>query len=555
MKFVILLTISLFMMPWTKQERQSTVKIMWIPVLFWLVIGILEYFFLIDNQISSILTTYTIVAAGFIILSSYFYENDNKVLMIKATLSVLLITAFVYTTFFHSMIIAKNKYEGVNFEVHDISEPFTNEDTPFSVPPETARNKMLKVFGNIDNVSYFELGDLTPQIVNGETLYVAPIEASGFFKARKAGSTPGYITMSGTNPDAEASLALGYEMQYVPSMYFNDNLQRIVRKAFPKGIFYGEPKFEIADDGKPFYTMTYGDKVSLRSGFNVKGVILVDPNTGDIQKYTKEKAPAFIDGVLNFETASLQNEYFGYLAHGYWNSLFSQTDVKIPTDWGTYEGVTPIFGKSGKMYYFTDFTSPKEGVDSALGYSLIDARTGELNYYNGELVKGVMDGSAAEEVVDNTFKKEKWHGTMPVIYNVYGEPSWVVPVTDDGGLVRQYAVILASNAKVFATGSTQKEAFNKYKSALSRTDSTHRASTTSEEKNIEGDVLRVYKEIDDGVTFIFILLDNSDKIFMVSSSDFPYAMFTEQGDTLKLEYADNNEQIVSVNQYQNLGID
>ncbi len=52
---------------------------------------------------------------------------------------------------------------------------------------------------------------------------------------------------------------------------------------------------------------------------------------------------------------------------------------------------------------FTDFTSPKEGVDSALGYSLIDARTGKLYYYNGKEVKGIMDGSAASEVVDNSF--------------------------------------------------------------------------------------------------------------------------------------------------------
>lgn len=49
---------------------------------------------------------------------------------------------------------------------------------------------------------------------------------------------------------------------------------------------------------------------------------------------------------------------------------------------------------------------PKEGVDSALGYSLVDARTGKLYYYNGKEVKGIMDGSAATEVVDNSFKRE-----------------------------------------------------------------------------------------------------------------------------------------------------
>ena len=36
-----------------------------------------------------------------------------------------------------------------------------------------------------------------------------------------------------------------------------------------------------------------------------------------------------------------------------------------------------------------------------------------------------MDGSAATEVVDNS-QREKWHGTMPVIYNVYGKPAWII---------------------------------------------------------------------------------------------------------------------------------
>ena len=74
-----------------------------------------------------------------------------------------------------------------------------------------------------------------------------------------------------------------------------------------------------------------------------------------------------------------------------------------------------------------------------------------------------MDGSATTEVVDNSFKREKWHGTMPVIYNVYGKPAWIIPVVDDGGLVRAHTVVYLANAKIFATGSSQKEALENYK--------------------------------------------------------------------------------------------
>ena len=61
-----------------------------------------------------------------------------------------------------------------------------------------------------------------------------------------------------------------------------------------------------------------------------------------MKRYDKGKAPKFIDGVLNHETASTLNTYFGKYIHGFWNTKFSQTDMKIPTEWGTKEGVTPI---------------------------------------------------------------------------------------------------------------------------------------------------------------------------------------------------------------------
>lgn len=110
-------------------------------------------------------------------------------------------------------------------------------------------------------------------------------------------------------------------------------------------------------------------------------------------KYKLDKAPNFLDGTVNYGTAGYLNDVYGTLVHGICNSWFSKTDVKLPTDWGTKEGVTPIFDMDGKIYFFTDFTSPREGVDSVLGYSLIDARSEKITYFDGDKVKGIMDGS------------------------------------------------------------------------------------------------------------------------------------------------------------------
>lgn len=566
-KFLVLAILTLFLIPWTrggkalrtvdkegseKVIRRKTAPILVIPILLWIGIAIYEYFWLIDDRVDSILTHYSVVIAVLIGVVLVSQEKRGRLeVKLKAVVMLALLASYGYFGYLHDIVISQNKYDSVVKVEKDISEPFTENDQPFTVPPKTAENKMKKVFGDIPKVAYFELGELTPQMVNGEALYVAPIEVSGFFKARKAERIPGYVTMSGTNPDAEAKLHLGYKMKYVPSMFFGNKLERVVRKAEPNLIFKGKPKFEVDDKGKPYYTMTYGEFISGRSGFEVQGVVVVDAQTGDVKRYDKGQAPKFIDGVLNHETASTLNTYFGKFIHGFWNTKFSQSDVKIPTEWGTKEGVTPIFGKDGKLYYFTDFTSPKEGVDSALGYSLVDARTGKLYYYNGKEVKGIMDGSAATEVVDNSFKREKWHGTMPVIYNVYGKPSWIVPVIDDGGLVRAHTVIYASNAKVFATGSTQKEALEKYKSVLTGSGDSFRPTSSGKEAQKEGIVQRVYKEKSGENTIVFVLLENEKKVFMISAKDFPYAMFTEVGDPIQITYLDTGETMSSVSKFAN----
>lgn len=97
----------------------------------------------------------------------------------------ILLASYGYFGYLHDIVISQKKYDSVVKVEKDISEPFTENDQPFTVPPKTAENKMKKVFGDIPKVAYFELGELTPQMVNGEALYVAPIEVSGFLKRVK----------------------------------------------------------------------------------------------------------------------------------------------------------------------------------------------------------------------------------------------------------------------------------------------------------------------------------------------------------------------------------
>lgn len=115
-----------------------------------------------------------------------------------------------------------------------------------------------------------------------------------------------------------------YEMTYVPSAFLNKNLERHIRLQNPTLIFYGEPQLEIDDDGKPYYIRSYGNFISARNGFDVKGIVMVDAATGDSENLTIDEVPEFIDGAVSPEAVSLQNSYFGKYVHGFWNSMFGK---------------------------------------------------------------------------------------------------------------------------------------------------------------------------------------------------------------------------------------
>lgn len=200
---------------------------------------------------------------------------------------------------------------------------------------------------------------------------------------------------------------------------------------------------EVDDHGKAYYIRTYYHFISARNGFKAEGIVLVDPESGDMKSYSLKQAPAFIDGAVSPEAVSLQNSYFGKFVHGYWNTLFGKRDVKLPTDEGTEANVSPIFDDKGTMYYFTDFTSPKKDVDSMLGYSLTNARTGKSTYYTGNLQESYMDSQGNLQIVEKKFIEKKWKGSMPILYNFYGEASWLTPVLDSNGFLQTYFIVSA----------------------------------------------------------------------------------------------------------------
>ncbi|WP_203247846.1 hypothetical protein [Sporosarcina beigongshangi] len=439
---------------------------------------------------------------------------------------------------------ANEKYKAVEMDQQVEIKAFDETKTPASVPPKFARNKMKKAFGQVPNTSYYELGNLQIQKVGEDFVYIAPVEFSGLFKWWTGKTTPGYFTMSATD-SADNPKFVKAEMAYTPSSYFHKQVERHMRMEMPHLIFYGDVQLEIDDEGKPHYIRTYGNFISARDGFDVQGVVVADPATGDMKQYALVDVPAFIDGAVSPEAVSLQNSYFGNYIHGFWNSVFGKKDVKLPSDEGTEANVSPIFDENGHMYYFTDFTSPKEGVDSMLGYALTDGRTGEATYYTGNLEESYMDSQGALQIIEKKFIEKKWSGEMPVLYNFYGEASWLTPVLDSNGFLQNYFIVSAANPEISVYGNTPNEALKLYKTALQRGGSTVDGSSGAEEAQASVTVVRVFKErVGDFTVVSFLAADGRN--FSVSSETVPLAIYIQEGDQLAITYIETGELFLPV---------
>ena len=70
---------------------------------------------------------------------------------------------------------------------------------------------------------------------------------------------------------------------------------------------------------------------------------------------------------------------------------------------------------------------------------------------------------------------------MPVLYNFYGEASWLTAVLDSNGFLQNYFIVSATNPEISVYATTPKEALKLYKTALSRGGNTVDGSSSAEE--------------------------------------------------------------------------
>ena len=395
--------------------------------------------------------------------------------------------------------------------------------------------------------SQVELGRFSIQKVNNELYWIAPLLHSGFFKwLNNKEGTPGYVMVSATN-ERDVKLVQEIEgkplrIKYQPKAYFQSDIHRHVYFNGFASDGLADFTFEIDEKGNPFWVITTYNKEIGFSGKNSTGIVVVDAQTGTIQNYSIQNSPSWVDRIQPAEFIEDQLNDWGELVNGYWN--FSNTDKLQIT-----EGLTLVYGQNNKSYWYTGLTSVGSD-ESAVGFVLVDTRTKETTFYKQS---GATE-FAAQSSAEGKVQEKGYKASLPIPYNINGIPTYVMTLKDAGGLVKMYAMVAINDYTIVGVGNSMRETLTSFKSLYNMAGNKINPSNVASKKSISSVIIRIQSDVKNGNSFYYFTINDYPNIFVGSSQVSSEIPVTIVGDSVKVSFDIDNEQVIDVTSFDNLNL-
>lgn len=478
----------------------------------------------------------------------YFTKTSKISFSLSGLLAVyLLIIPFVSSTpFFHA-----SSYRNLLGEV--VASEFTSDINPVSVEDirlvdeENARNLGVKKLGEVPGLgSVARLGDFHIQSINGELFWVAPVVHRDFIKwLTNLNGTTGYIMVSATNPQDVRFIkeidGKPINITYQPNAYLHQDLARHLYTHGFSNIGLTDFTLEVNDEGYPYWIVTlYEHKVGY-GGADAIGVATVDPATGEINRYTIDEAPTWIDRIQPEHFIANQISYWGTYVNGYLNAMIAEEGVLKPTP-----GTSLVYGDDGNSYWYTGITSSGSD-DSTIGFMLVNTRTKEAKLYKQP---GATE-TAAMRSAEGKVQEKGYFATIPVMYNVLGSPTYVISLKDKAGLIKMVALVSVEDYSLVGLGETKQEALKNYKEVLKSKGNTLNLGSGSGTTEVTGKITRIGQDVQGGTTYYYFTLDTlgnyilsttsaiSEEITLTQIGDDVTVSYEIYGDTLDVSSFDN----------------
>lgn len=388
--------------------------------------------------------------------------------------------------------------------------------------------------------SQVEIGDLEKQLVRGELYWVAFLEHRGFFKWSSAETTPGYVMVSAHDPaDVKLVTEVGGKklaLRYLTSAFFGDDAER---RTYWNGFAHdmrGAYVPEIDETGRPFLVAPIYEKKIVLGGVNVAGAVVLDVQSGDLQRYSLEALPAWIDRIQSEDVVAQQLEHRLHLVNGWLN----------PSDKGRLElsgDLDLVYGTDGRAYYFAGHTSVANR-SGMVSFSLIDSRTKATTRY---ALSGITE-ITAQHLAQGVYPEKRYQATNALPFILEGRPVLVMAMTDGTGVPRGYGIVSMEPSQTVAVADTLAATARLFLSKVI-TDRTRLDSSVQPEGLIEltTKVLRKGAEMRGGNTSYTLVLEGQPGVLFAAGPDLSEDLpVTSEGDIVEVEFAKGSSKVIGL---------
>lgn len=533
--------------------KKITLLIVIAFLLFYFYLPVINYGFL---GLPAILLALCVIAI--ILFTSLEVGKDKKMRVLKKPKSILFIfigLIFIYMVVFPLFtslpMFRSESYKNLIGKVIDGTK-ISNHIAPISIDEIRVVDEDLayllgeKILGSQPALgSQVELGHFCIQKVGKDLYWVAPLLHSGFFKwLNNQEGTAGYVMVSATN-ERDVKLVQNVngkpiKIKFQPEAFFQSEIKRHIYTNGYATVGLTDFTFEIDDAGNPFWMVTkYYKKIGF-SGDDATGIVVVNAQTGAIQEYSINDAPKWVDRIQPIDFVETQLNDWGKYVHGYWN--FSNANKLQIT-----EGLTLVYGHNNRSYWYTGLTSVGKD-ESAVGFVLVDTRTKETTFYKQS---GATE-FAAQSSAEGKVQEKGYRASLPIPYNINNIPTYVMTLKDDGGLVKMYAMVAISDYTIVGVGNTMRETLMSYKNVYNMAGNKINPNTESNRKFLKSIVTRIQNDVKNGNSFYYFKVKDYPNIFVGSSQLSSQLPVTIAGDSIKVSFDVDLEEVIDVASFENL---
>lgn len=493
----------------------------------------------------------SLVIVELLIIGVILYCDDTTIVPVVVVGVIVVLANVIGLVAGTPLFQANNAYQQLG-EVEESSftdsiVPIDNTQIP-TVDADLALKQAEKKLGEEPGLgSIVDVGEFTLQQVDGKLTFVAPLEHSGMWKYFDNKTTPGYITVSATDPDdvqlVQELDGKEIKLRYLETACFGDKLLRHIRNSGYRTTGLTDMSFELDESGRPYWTVTTYENTAFWGLPEANGVLVCDAQTGECELYSIDEAPEWIDKVQPEEFIDNQIDNYGDYGKGFWNSIFGKNGVINKTP-----GLLTVYN-NGECYYYTGMTSVGND-DATTGFMMVNTRTKEAKFFQ---MAGATEESA-QASAEGKIQEKGYNATLPVPINVQGIPTYFMTLKDKSGLIKAYAMVNIENYSIVATGESIDQVQQAYIDAmLANGNDAVIGSDEAYSYSVEGTVTRISANISGGNTIYYMIInEDTTKLYVAASKLSAELPITREGDNVKISYIDDSNGTVNVSKFDNL---